>query len=82
MHSRNGNIFYVHTHRHSVCDKYSLSISFAVCQIADIITDAASFQKDTTGCVLNSAIRAHLSGPGIFSHPRALLFSLTSMCWQ
>lgn len=88
MHSRNVNIFYMYTHRHSVCNKYSLSISFAVCQIIDIIIDAAGFQKDTTGCVLNLAIRAHLSGPGIFGwvldhcHPRALLFYLTSMCQQ
>lgn len=81
MHSGNVNIFYVYTHRHSVCNKYSLSVSFAVCPIIDIIIDAAGFQKDTTGCVLNLGIRAHLSGPGIFSwvldhcHPRVLLFS-------
>ena len=87
MHSRNVNIFYMYTHRRSICNKYSLSILFAVCQIIDIIIDAAGFQKDTTGCVLNLAIRAHLSGPGIFGwvldhcHPRVLLFCLALMCW-
>lgn len=38
--------------------------SFAVCQIIDIIIDAAAFPKDTTGCVLNLVMRTHLSGPG------------------
>lgn len=88
MHSRNVNICYMYTHRHSTCNKYPLSISFAVCQIRDIITDAAGFQKDTTGCILNLAIRAHLSGPGIFDwvldhcHPHVLLFYLTVLCQQ
>lgn len=58
-----------------------------MCQIRDIIIDAAGFQKDTTGCVLNLAIRAHLSGPGIFGwvsdhcHPRMQQLNPTSM-WQ
>lgn len=85
MHSRHVNIFYVYTHSLSVCNKYS---AYAMCQIRDIIIDAAGFQKDTTGCVLNLAMRAHLSGPGIFSwvsdhcHPRMQLFNLTLMCRQ